>query len=259
MKMMACDVWCVCVCESVYMWVCVCVCVCVWIRVCVCVCVWIRVCVCVCVCVRQWIYECVCVRQCMCVWMRVCVCVNECVCVRVSVYVRACECVCGRNELEVCTTLAYLHSSSFCTMPAYTHTRTRTLFGDCEPTGPASGYCRHCVCVCVWERERDGNGCAWILQAAKRGARDRRKEEKEKKETERNSPTQVDRANGTDISCTCQSSVWCCWPTYTHTRAAAGLAGSVETAVVGRVACLQVQFSLHVRISTDGRSGDCKQ
>ena len=145
----------------------------------------------------------------------------------------------------------------------HTHTHTHAIWGL-----RTDGACKWilqalCVCVCVCvrerERERDGNGCVWILQAAKRGARDRRKEEKEKKETERNSPTQVDRANGTDISCTCQSSVWCCWPTYTHTRAAAGLAGSVETAVVGRVACLQVQFSLHVRISTDGRSGDCKQ
>ena len=41
----------------------------------------------------------------------VCVCVcgrYMCVCV--------CACVCGRNELEVCTMLAYLHISSFCTM-----------------------------------------------------------------------------------------------------------------------------------------------
>ena len=28
-----------------------------------------------------------------------------------------CVCVCGRNELEVCTTLAHPHFSSFCTMP----------------------------------------------------------------------------------------------------------------------------------------------
>ena len=45
--------------------------------------------------------------------MKLCVCV--CVCV----------CVCGRNELEVCTTLAYLRIGSFRTMPVlYTSTRT---------------------------------------------------------------------------------------------------------------------------------------
>ena len=103
--------------------------------------------------------------------------------------------------------------------------------------------------------------CGYSVQLAKRGARDRRKKTKQKNS---HIPTQqVNRASGNDISYTCQISVWCCWPTYTHTyahtHAAAGLAGSVETAVVGRVACLQVQFSLHVLIPTDGRCGDCKQ
>ena len=71
-----------------------------------------------CVCV------CACVRACVC-----CVCVCACVCV----------CVCGQNELEVCTTLPYPHSS-FCTMPVLytsTHTHTRILkpFKDSEPAG----------------------------------------------------------------------------------------------------------------------------
>ena len=36
-------------------------------------------------------------------------------------------CVCGRNELEVCSTLAYPHISSFCAMPVlYTSTHTHT-------------------------------------------------------------------------------------------------------------------------------------
>ena len=45
--------------------------------------------------------------------MRVCVCVCEgvCVCVCVCVHVLA------QNELEMCTTLAYPHISSFSTMP----------------------------------------------------------------------------------------------------------------------------------------------
>ena len=57
--------------------------------------------------------------------MRMCVCV--CVCVRVRACVRACVCVCvcGRNELEVCSTLAYPPISSFRTMPVL-YTRTRT-------------------------------------------------------------------------------------------------------------------------------------
>ena len=185
--------------------------------------------------------------------MSVCACVCRCMCVHVSV------CVDGMNLK--CALLLHIYTAVHSVQCQRTHTHARYL-GTANRRGlqvDTAGIVCVCVCVCERERERDGNGCVWILQAAKRGARDRRKEEKEKKETERNSPTQVDRANGTDISCTCQSSVWCCWPTYTHTRAAAGLAGSVETAVVGRVACLQVQFSLHVRISTDGRSGDCKQ
>ena len=61
-------------------------------------------------------------RQSVPVWQRECVCV--CVCV----------CVCGRNELEVCTTLAYPHISSFCTMPVLytqlTHSRILKLFED---------------------------------------------------------------------------------------------------------------------------------
>ena len=53
---------------------------------------------------------------------------NENVCV--------CVCVCGWNELEVCTTLAYPHISSFRTMPVpYTSTRTLKPFEDSEPTG----------------------------------------------------------------------------------------------------------------------------
>ena len=40
-------------------------------------------------------------------------------------------CVCGRNELEVCTTLAYPHISSF-----HTHTHTSpNHFKDSEPLG----------------------------------------------------------------------------------------------------------------------------
>ena len=50
-------------------------------------------------------------------------------------------CVCGRNELEVCTTLAYPHISSFRTMPVlYTSTRTLKPFQDSEPTGAKGGY-----------------------------------------------------------------------------------------------------------------------
>ena len=47
-----------------------------------------------------------------------------------------CVCVCGLNELEVCTTLAYPHVSSFRTMPAlYASTRILKPFEDSEPTG----------------------------------------------------------------------------------------------------------------------------
>ena len=63
---------------------------------------------------------------------------NACVCVRACV--RACVCVCVRNELEVCTTLAYSHNYEF--IPYYasaihTHTHARILkpFEDREPTG----------------------------------------------------------------------------------------------------------------------------
>ena len=84
-------------------------------------------CVCVCVCVRACVLACV--RAC----------VRVCVCMCVSVSVCLCLCVCGRNELEVCTMLAYPHISSFRVMPVYTHkhTNTRILkpFGDSEPTG----------------------------------------------------------------------------------------------------------------------------
>ena len=72
--------------------------------------------------------------------MCVCVCLCVCVCARarafVCVCVCACACVCGRNELEVCTTLAYPHISSFRTMPVlYTSTHLLKLFEDSEPTG----------------------------------------------------------------------------------------------------------------------------
>ena len=58
---------------------------------------------------------------------------SECVCVCVCMSV--CVCVCGRNELEVCTTLAYPHISSFRTMPHKLHTHTLKPFEDSEPTG----------------------------------------------------------------------------------------------------------------------------
>ena len=67
--------------------------------------------------------------------MRKCVCV--CVCLHTRM--RSCMHVCGWNELEVCTTLAYLYISLFCTMPVYTHTHTRVRilipFEDSELTG----------------------------------------------------------------------------------------------------------------------------
>ena len=55
---------------------------------------------------------------------------------RESVCTHACMCVCGRNELEVCTTLAYPHISSFRTMPVL-HTSTHILkpFEDSELMG----------------------------------------------------------------------------------------------------------------------------
>ena len=47
--------------------------------------------------------------------------------IRMCVYVCVCVCVCGRNELQVCTMLAYPHISSFRTMSVrYTSTRTDT-------------------------------------------------------------------------------------------------------------------------------------
>ena len=62
----------------------------------------------------------VCGPQMVCVF----VCVCACVCVR----------VCGRNELEVCTMLAYLHISSFRTMlvlyAGHTCTHLQTLWGQ---------------------------------------------------------------------------------------------------------------------------------
>ena len=49
---------------------------------------------------------------------------------------RMCVCVCGRNELEVCITLAYPHISSFRTMPVlYTSTHILKPFEDRELTG----------------------------------------------------------------------------------------------------------------------------
>ena len=69
--------------------------------------------------------------------MRACVrtCVCLCACVRARACVRACVrvCVCGRNELEVCTTLAYPQISSFRAVPVlYTqahaaHTLPQTI------------------------------------------------------------------------------------------------------------------------------------
>ena len=53
-------------------------------------------------------------------------------------------CVCGWNELEICTTLAYPHISSFCTMPvpqAHTHTHPQTIWGQWTD-GAKSGYCQ---------------------------------------------------------------------------------------------------------------------
>ena len=68
----------------------------------------------------------------------------ECVCVCV------CVCVCGRNELEVCTTLAYPHISSFRTILVFTHkhTRSRILkpFEDSEPTGLKVDIARTSLC-----------------------------------------------------------------------------------------------------------------
>ena len=60
--------------------------------------------------------------------MRMCMCVCVCVCL--------CVCVCarGQNELEVCTTLAYPHISSFPTMPVYNHAHIHIPFEDSEAT-----------------------------------------------------------------------------------------------------------------------------
>ena len=52
-----------------------------------------------------------------------------CVCVCVH------ACVCGRNELEVCTTLAYPHISSFRTIHKHMHTHILKPFEDSEPMG----------------------------------------------------------------------------------------------------------------------------
>ena len=72
------------------------------------------------------VYVCVCLSLCACV----CVCVSlslslyVCVCVSVYVYVCVCVRVHVRNKLEVCSTLAYPHISSFHAMPVYTHRHT---------------------------------------------------------------------------------------------------------------------------------------
>ena len=55
----------------------------------------------------------------------------ECVCV--------CMRACVRNELEVCTTLAYPHISSFRTMPS-TGTHPQTIWGQ-QTDGAKRGYC----------------------------------------------------------------------------------------------------------------------
>ena len=76
-----------------------------------------RMCVshCACVCVLAWVHACV------------CVCDSVCVCV--------CVCVCGWNQLNVYTTLAYPHISSFSAIHKHTHTRILKPFEDCEQTG----------------------------------------------------------------------------------------------------------------------------
>ena len=60
---------------------------------------------------------------------------SECVCARARARVCVYVCVCARarNELEVRTTLAVPHLSSFCTMPVL-YTRTHA-FKDSERTG----------------------------------------------------------------------------------------------------------------------------
>ena len=67
-----------------------------------------------------------------------CACVRVCVRVYARAYACVCvsACVCGR-KYEVCITLAYPRISSFCTIPAYTHTSTRAPkpFEDSQPTG----------------------------------------------------------------------------------------------------------------------------
>ena len=69
-----------------------------------------------------------------------------CVCVCLHTRMRSCMYVCGWNELEVCTTLAYLYISLFCTMPVYTHTHTHThthshtIWGQWTD-GDKSGHC----------------------------------------------------------------------------------------------------------------------
>ena len=54
----------------------------------------------------------------------VCLCVCMRACVRACMCVHACVHVCGWNELEVCTTLANAHISSFRTMPVYYSVRS---------------------------------------------------------------------------------------------------------------------------------------
>ena len=49
-------------------------------------------------------------------------------------YENVCVCVCGRNELEVCTTLAYPYSS-FSAIHKHMHTRIFKQFEDSEPMG----------------------------------------------------------------------------------------------------------------------------
>ena len=120
---------------------CMCVCVCV----CVCTCACVSVCVCVCVCMH------------VCVWggggeggvgsvLLLGMVQSPAMSTFSPVGSRSSDgvCVCGWNELEVCTTMAYPHISSLCTMPVlYTSTHTHASSNHLRTgtDGAKSGHC----------------------------------------------------------------------------------------------------------------------
>ena len=77
----------------------------------------------------------------------------ECVCVCV------CVCVCGWNELEVCTTLAYIYISVH-SVHKHTHTCILKPFEDSEPTGLKVDIACKLACR-AWKSRVSGTWCLW--------------------------------------------------------------------------------------------------